>query len=215
MHLPTVQDVIPAGKVRLRVQLVYPELAGVQVGLFLAALYRGLDYVTPPSESPESLSVVEKALALEVWGVVFLVLGVLGLAGLFWVKLPLTAVAHGFLVGLYLAFAVGSLWSVVGRTSSTPSVYEWVWVAVLGGAATVTWLVTFFSLKRFRALGYLGVAFFATAAVSVYASSSGVYGWRTAAGWLLVLCVCHGVLANASSDEWRALKEDRESAEPS
>ncbi|WIC89792.1 membrane protein [Gordonia phage Sapo] len=210
MHLPTVQDVVPAGKVRLRVQLVYPELAGVQVGLFLAALYRGLDYATPPNEEVASLSVVEKALPFQTWGYVYLALGVLGLVGLFWVKFPLTALAHGFLVGLYFAFAVGSLWSVLTRQDADPTLLEWAWVGVLSGCALVTWAVTLVGLRKYRAVGYLVVAALVTAAVAVYASSSGVYGWRTATGWLFVLCVTHGVLANASSDEWRSLKEKRE-----
>lgn len=83
----------------------------LQLVLTVQAASRGMDYVQPrpPRPLPPSLSVIEAALPMAVWGSVLLVCAALVFAGLFggWVW-PIVA-GHISLAGLYGAFAYGLL----------------------------------------------------------------------------------------------------------
>lgn len=101
---------------RLRVELGTVAAALLQIGMLIVAVSRGADYISlPASLSPESLTLVEKALPFDVWGWLFLLGGVVGLVGLVAPRAPITALAHALLCGLYLAFGVGALAQVADR----------------------------------------------------------------------------------------------------
>ncbi|AXH44907.1 minor tail protein [Gordonia phage Bizzy] len=192
-----------AGLVRLRIQLVYPEVVLLQAGMFLTMIWRGLDYAIPPNDAPASLSAIEQAAPFNVWGGLFLLGGTAGLLGLRWVRWPLTVFAHGLAVALYFAFALGSLVSIIVRAGHPPTLLAVAWIAALMGAAFITVGVVSWAWPQYQAAAWVGVAIAAVTSVVVIASASDVYGWRTATGWLFVLCVGHAVMASASSDAWK------------
>lgn len=104
-----------ASWVRVKVQLVFPEIALLQIGAFLTVLFRGLDYVATPNSvaTPSTLNVVENALPLPAWGWCFCFSALLGLWGLHFHRFPVAAIAHGFCVALYSAFAFGAFCELV------------------------------------------------------------------------------------------------------
>lgn len=103
--------------VRLRVRLIYPEVVAIQAAILLAAVSRGLDYLLPPRGPLNTLSVIEKAMPIELWGALFLVGGLFGLVGLYVNRWPIAAVGHVILLATYAAFAVGAFLDVLGRDS--------------------------------------------------------------------------------------------------
>ncbi|WNY14837.1 hypothetical protein SEA_MOONTOWERMANIA_43 [Gordonia phage MoontowerMania] len=192
-----------AGLVRLRIQLVYPEVVLLQAGMFLTMIWRGLDYAIPPNDEPTTLSAIEQAAPFNVWGGLFLLGGVTGLLGLRYVRWPLTVFAHGLGVALYFAFSLGSLVSIIVRASEPPTMLAFAWITALLGSAAITIAVVSWAWPQYRAVSWVIAAVAAVASVVITASSSDVYGWRTATGWLFVLCVGHAVMASASSDAWK------------
>lgn len=201
---------LPEGLIRLRVQLIYPEVVFVQVGLFAAMIWRGLDYISPPNEEVATLTAVEAALPFTAWGTMFLLFGFMGLAGLRWPRYPLTAIAHGIAVALYFAFGVGAVVSVLDRVQHPPSLLAVAWCAAICGSALVTLAVAHWQAPRYRSLAVVGVFIAAVLSLVIVASASGVYGWRTATGWLFVSCIANAMMARASSDAWRDHNERRE-----
>ena len=208
--------VAPGGLVRLRIQLVYPEVVAVQAGLFVAMLWRGFDYVSPPDEEVKTLTAVEQALPFSAWGGLFLVAALAGLLGLRWVRWPLTALAHYLAVALYFSFGLGSLVSIMDRIKQPPSWLAVAWIVTIMGASLITVAVVRRWAARYLTLAWTGVGLGAVGSVVILASSAGVYGWRTATGWLFVQCIAHLMCARASSDTWREhrdqLKKSREAA---
>lgn len=192
-----------SGPIRLRVSLIYPEIAIFQIGLFVAMIWRGLDYVTPPDEKPTALSVVEQALPFHAWGALLLGFGAVGLAGLVWCRWPLTALAHGAAVALYAAFAVGSLLSILERIEHKPSPLAWSFATFAVLAAVVTLAMVEWRAPSWRGAAWVLLAATVTGVIIVLASTSGVYGWRTATDWVFTLTVAHAVMADASIDAWR------------
>ena len=96
--------------VLLPVHIERPAATLLQAGLLFTALLRGIDYmVTPQGEAGRTLGFVEAALPLGTWGAVYAIAGAIGLAGQVIRRYPVAAVAHGVLVGLYLAFGLGQL----------------------------------------------------------------------------------------------------------
>ena len=192
-----------AGLIRLRIQLVYPEVVLLQAGMFVAMVWRGLDYVTPPDEEISSQAAIEQAAPFPLWGALFLLAGVAGLLGLRLARWPLAVMAHALGVALYTAFAIGTLISIGMRVHQAPSALALAWIVTLLGAGVVTVAVTYWQWPRYRMLGWFGLVFAVVASIVIVASSSGVYGWRTATGWLFVGCVGHAVMARASADAWK------------
>lgn len=101
-----------------------------QIVLLFVAVAWGVDYIiTPHSELPPSLLVVEAAAPLPVWGLGFLIFGLMGIAGELWMefgrhhpvlhtpKVPAICraenrwwpsfTAHAVLIGLFSAVAMG------------------------------------------------------------------------------------------------------------
>ena len=101
---------------RLRIELGTVSAALLQVGVLIVAVSRGLDYIKLPADlSPASLSTVEAALSFDVWGWIFLAAGGIGIVGIFAPKVPLSAIAHGVLFGLYLVFGIGAFADLTDR----------------------------------------------------------------------------------------------------
>lgn len=88
----------------------------IQAGVALAAVSRGVDYVVlPDSVEVDNMSVVEAALGFDAWGLFFAFAGVLVLVGMVTPRWPVAGIAHGVLVGLYTAFGVGGLATIVAQ----------------------------------------------------------------------------------------------------
>lgn len=88
----------------------------IQLGILFAAFSRGVDYIRLPSDvSVSTLSIVERALTFDTWGWIFVALASAGYLGLFLARTPLTAIVHGFLVAVYVVFAVGALADVADQ----------------------------------------------------------------------------------------------------
>ena len=105
------------------------KLRYAQLFLFVLALLFGFDYLaTPAGELTKSLTVVEAAFPIPVWGIAFLLFGTLGLLGELWIELGVayslkhphgpdwlqagnrwvpTAVSHFALMVLYTGVGVG------------------------------------------------------------------------------------------------------------
>ncbi len=133
---------------RLRVAIEEGAASTLQLCVLLAAVSRGLDYISLPVEQyPASLSVVEGLLPFHVWGWIFVAAGMVGIVGMFTPKVPLAALAHAVFVGLYLAFAAG----VLGEVWNRESWYGWRtatgWVL---GAAVVHGVLFVASKDEFR-----------------------------------------------------------------
>lgn len=193
------------GPIRLRVSLIYPEIAVVTICLFYAMIHRGADYATPPDEEVTSLTVVEQALSFTTWGWIYIVIGVVGILGLFWVRWPLTAIAHGVAVAVWAAFGVGSILSIVQRVQGSPSGLAVAWVATLSAASLVCLAVTYWRAPAWRAAAWILVIAVGTGGFVALASGSGLYGWRTATDWIFVQAVAHAMMADASFDAWREI----------
>lgn len=123
----------------------------IQVGALFVAFSRGIDYIRLPGEvSVSTLSVVERALALDTWGWIFLSVSVIGYAGLFIPRLPVTAIMHGLLVAVYVMFAIGALADVANRDTF----YGWrIAIGWLFGAAIVHLVLSDSSKDAWRRAG--------------------------------------------------------------
>ncbi|WP_148281565.1 hypothetical protein [Tsukamurella sp. 1534] len=196
-----------SGPIKLRVSLIYPEIAVFQIGLFVAMIWRGLDYVTPPDEKPGALSVVEQALPFHAWGAALLGAGAVGLLGLVWARWPITALAHGGAVALYAAFAVGSLLSILERIETAPPLLVTATLVLVFAAVVIVVALVEWRAKAWRSAAWVLLAATVTGCIIALAASTGVYGWRTATDWLFVLAVAHAVMADASIDAWRDLNQ--------
>lgn len=192
-----------SGPIRLRVSLIYPEIAMFQFGLFAAMVLRGLDYATPPDEFPGALTVIEQALPLHLWGALFVGFGALGILGLRWIRWPIAALAHGAAVGLYAAFAVGSLLSILERIERAPSLLAWAASGCAVLAAVLVLAIVEWRAPSWRSMAWILLAATVSGAIIVLGASAGVYGWRTATDWAFVFAVAHAVMADASIDAWR------------
>lgn len=106
--------------VRLRVRLIWPEVAAIQVCVLIAALSRGLDYVLSPIDS-KVLNTVEAIAPLWFWGALFIVGAVAGLLGLRFDRSPLAVVGHVILAAIYVGFAAGSFIDVL----DSPGIAGW------------------------------------------------------------------------------------------
>lgn len=101
---------------RLRIEITSLPAELLQLGALVVAVARGLDYIRLPADlTPDSLSVIEAALPFDVWGWIFLTAGAIGLLGIFVPRIPMTALAHGVLFGLYLVFGIGALAELADR----------------------------------------------------------------------------------------------------
>ncbi|QPO17120.1 membrane protein [Gordonia phage Lilbeanie] len=198
---------VPTGLIRLRIQLVYPEVVVIQACLFIAMVWRGLDYVSPPDEEVSTLTAVEQALPFTTWGTFFLLGGLLGLAGLHYPRWPLTAFAHYIAVTLYAGFSFGAFISILDRIEGAPSLLAMAWIAVLMSSGVITWGVVHHWMPEYRSMALVGIALALIGSLVILASSSGVYGWRTATGWLFVQCVAHLMMARASTDAWNEQRQ--------
>jgi len=102
--------------VKLRVSLIWPEVVAIQACVLVAAMLRGVDYLTRPLGSSRGLSVIEQAMPITVWGWFFLVGGAVGLLGLVSDRWPLSALGHACLACVYSGFAVGAFIEVFSRS---------------------------------------------------------------------------------------------------
>lgn len=125
--------------VQLRVRLIYPEVVVIQVAILLAAVSRGLDYLIPPDGPLNTLSVIERAMPVEWWGMVFITGGVIGLLGLCFDRWPIATIGHVILFATYSAFTVGAALDVLSRDSvegwRTPLDWALVFVIIHWGFA--------------------------------------------------------------------------------
>ncbi|MGV9742884.1 hypothetical protein [Nocardia farcinica] len=100
----------------LPLQLDRTAAALLQAGALTSAVSRGLDYIVlPDHEQVENLGRVEAALPFHVWGVLFLLAAIAGIAGMVASQWTLAVAGHGALAGLYLAFGVGALLDLLAR----------------------------------------------------------------------------------------------------
>lgn len=79
----------------------------------LIAISQGLDYIARPPETAPTLSIVERAVALDFWGAIFLTFAGLALAGGLFSVWPVAILGHGVLAFNYLAISLGVAWSLV------------------------------------------------------------------------------------------------------
>lgn len=79
----------------------------------LMAISQGVDYVLRPEDASWSMTFIEKALPLDFWGSLFIVVAFLALFGIIFQIWPVATFAHGTLTILYLAFTVGVIASVI------------------------------------------------------------------------------------------------------
>ena len=82
------------------------------ISVFIA-MSQGLDYIARPAETAPTLSVVERALALDFWGAIFCTFAVIALAGGLFSIWPAAILGHGVLAFNYLAISLGVGWSLV------------------------------------------------------------------------------------------------------
>lgn len=122
-----------ARAIRLRVRLIWPEVAAIQICILTASVLRGFDYLIPPDGTLSTLSVIERLAPVEVWGALFLAGGSVGLVGLWITKWPLASLGHVICLGTYAAFAVGAFFEVFSRQPvegwRTP--FDWLLVFVI------------------------------------------------------------------------------------
>lgn len=102
--------------IRLRVQLIWPEVAAFQIFWLVLAVGRGLDYLLPPAPRPGVLNVVEKLAPVTTWGAIFLAGGLLGLIGMRFTRWPLASVGHVICMACYGGCAVGALIDILQRS---------------------------------------------------------------------------------------------------
>jgi len=111
----------------------------VQLYLLAAAVVRGVDYMLTPPGSSVLLNTAEQAMPLWVWACAFMLCGVLGLVGEWWMHFGISPLrwlgsytAHSALTGLYVAVGTGALIDVLARAPMhgfrTPA--EWFAIAL-------------------------------------------------------------------------------------
>lgn len=111
----------------------------VQLYLLAVAVVRGVDYLlTPPGV--DTISLIERAAPLPVWAAAFIVLGVAGMAGEWWVNFgssphrwTVSFVAHAGLAAAYTAIGVGALIEILSRDSihGFRAPVEWLLIAAM------------------------------------------------------------------------------------
>lgn len=79
----------------------------------IIAISQGLDYIARPPETAPTLSIVERAVALDFWGIIFLTFAGLALAGGLFSLWPAAILGHGVLAFNYLAISLGIAWSLI------------------------------------------------------------------------------------------------------
>lgn len=95
---------------RLMVELRPMSIRLAEKAILIAAALRGLDYIMlPPGTSVASLSVIERAQPLAVWGWAFLGFALLAYAGMWWKQSPAAALGHMVIGVVYGVFAIGSI----------------------------------------------------------------------------------------------------------
>lgn len=100
----------------MRIELDSPAAILLQSGVLFVALLRGLDYIALPEHvEVRSLTLVERALPFQHWGVLFVVAALFGFAGMWLRRWPVAVAGHGALVGIYVAFGAGALYDVAQR----------------------------------------------------------------------------------------------------
>lgn len=84
--------------------------------ILLQAAFRGLDYILLPPGTPiATLSVIERALPITLWGWLFLGSALVAYAGMWWKQSPSAAIGHMGLGIIYGIFAIGSITEVTLR----------------------------------------------------------------------------------------------------
>lgn len=104
----------PAGRLALSPALTTALAASV----LTSAAGRGADYIATTKDTPDVLSVVERAMPLDFWG--FLLLGVAIAAAVCWIRRiwPGIIVAHMTIAGIYIAFGAGAMLAVAENWSA-------------------------------------------------------------------------------------------------
>lgn len=153
-------------------------LLAVQVLFAVQAASRGEDYIFPRPEDvvAPSLSSIERALPLPVWGSGFLLAAALVLVGLFGGWLTSIVIGHFILAGLYGAFSYGML-------DQAP--IENFWLAGAGAVVLVVGLATGLTRWPHREMLRFVIALLLTG-VGGWVCGYGLgYNFRTATGLLI------------------------------
>ena len=79
----------------------------------IASVSQGFDYIARPQEEAWTLSVIEQALPLDVWGWLFVVFAVFALIGDTFNIWPMATFGHGALSIAYIAIGTGVVWSLI------------------------------------------------------------------------------------------------------
>lgn len=112
----------------------------VQLYLLAVAVVRGVDYLITPPGSSAVLYFIERAAPLPVWALMFITLGIVGIAGEWWIGFGASPhrwlasyVAHAALASVYTAVGVGALIEILSRQPiygfRTP--VEWLLIAAM------------------------------------------------------------------------------------
>lgn len=101
---------------RLMVDLRPMAIRLIEKLILLQATFRGLDYILLPSGAPiATLSVIERALPLTVWGWLYLSSAIVAYAGMWWKQSPGAALGHMMLGIVYGIFAIGAIVEITLR----------------------------------------------------------------------------------------------------
>lgn len=102
---------------RLMVQLRPLSIRLIEKLILLQVVFRGLDYILLPDHNPPiaTLSVVERALPLDLWGWGFVAWALIAYLGMWWKTSPLAAIGHMAIASIYAVFATGSLVEIIVR----------------------------------------------------------------------------------------------------
>lgn len=101
---------------RLMVELRPMAIRLIEKFVLLQAALRGLDYILlPPGTQVATLSVIERALPLTVWGWMFLGFALMAYAGMWWKQSPCAALGHMIIGITYGVFAIGAIVEVTER----------------------------------------------------------------------------------------------------
>ena len=125
----------------------------LQVGAIVVAGSRGADYIVLPDDLVlESLTKVQAALPLDIWGSLFLTAALVSGLSLALRKYLIVSVGHGALAGLYLAIGLGALLSTadLGYGWRTGLLGVLTGVGFIIGAATIHAALAGASLDTFR-----------------------------------------------------------------